>query len=190
MMKQPAPLLLLVPLAFVTFGFSAMAPQQPPSAQVWRQSQKPNAGRGNTATRFTLAGKFLKAPQNDFPNRPALLVDCVPGKGTRNGKFVAANLLVGPTLKIEYVEPLEIHGTSYYPKVLVRYRIDDRKEVEEKWSPGPEKTSASIPKDFLKKILRAQTADVTVDDDGGSQVVMKFNMPDPKAVEEGCNVDE
>jgi isochorismate synthase EntC len=185
------PLLLLVPLALASFGFSAMVSQQAAPAKVWRQSQKTNPGRDTTYTRFTLVGRFLKAPQGDVSNRPAFVLDCIPGKGSHKGKFIAGNLLVGTSLKIDYVEPQEIHGTSYYPKVAVQYRIDDAKEPEkENWTPGTEKTSASIPKDSLKKILRAQAVDLTVGDDRGSEVAMKFDMPDPAPVEDACNVDD
>jgi isochorismate synthase EntC len=73
----------------------------------------------------------------------------------------------------------------------VQYRIDDAKEPEkENWTPGTEKTSAAIPKDSLKKILRAQAVDLTVGDDRGSEVAMKFDMPDPTPVEDACNVDD
>jgi hypothetical protein len=187
---KPVPLLLLVPLALASFGFSAMTPQQPSSAQVWRQSQKTGSARGTSYARFTLAGKFLKAPQGDVSNRPAFVVDCAPGSGTRKGKFSAANLLIGTPMKIDYVEPQEIHGTSYYPKISVRYRIDDAKEEEEKWSPGTDKTSAAIPKDWLKKILRAHTVEITAEDDRGSQLEMQFDMPNSPPVEDACNVDE
>jgi hypothetical protein len=186
---KAAPLLLLVPFALASFGFSAISPQQAPAAPVWRQSQKTNPSRGTTYTRFTLEGKFLKAPQGDFPNRPALVLDCAPGKGSRKGKFVAADILIGPTMKIDYVEPQEIHGTSYYPKISVQYRIDDAKEEEEKWTPGTEKTSATVPKDSLKKILRAHTVELTGEDDRGSRLVMQFDMPNSPPVEEACNVD-
>jgi hypothetical protein len=186
---KAASLFLLVPLALASFGFSAISPQQAPAAPVWRQSQKTNPSRGTTYTRFTLEGKFLKAPQGDFPNRPALVLDCAPGKGSRKGKFAAADILIGPTMKIDYVEPQEIHGTSYYPKISVQYRIDDAKEEKGKWTPGTEKTSATVPKDSLKKILRAHTFELTGEDDRGSRLVMQFDMPNSPPVEEACNVD-
>jgi hypothetical protein len=191
---KPSSLVLLAPLALAAFGFSTMAPQQP---SAWRQSQKTDAA-GATTTRFTLAGKFLKSPQGDVPDRPTLVLDCVPGKESyrHKARFLAGNLLVGTPLKVAYVEPEEIHGTSYYPKISIRYRLDQGKEEPEKWSPGTEKTSpttptsASIPGDALKKMLRAHTIELTADDDHGSPVVMQFDMPDPTPVEEGCNVDE
>jgi hypothetical protein len=189
---KSAPLLLLVPLALAPLGVSTMPPQLPPSAHVWRQTQRTDAASSTESTRFTLVGKFLKSPEGDISNRPAMVVDCIPGKASDHakGRFVAASLLIGINLKIDYVEPEEIHGTSYYPKVSVRYRINDTKDEEEKWSPGTDKTSASIPKDSLKKILRAQTVDITANDEHRSQIVVKFDLPDPTTVEAACNVDE
>jgi hypothetical protein len=188
---KPAPLLLLVPLAWASFGFAQAPPQQPSSAHGWRQSQKTDDARAITYTRFTFVGKFLTSPQDVVSDRPALAVDCIPGKEPHSGKgtFLAANLLIGTTLKIVYVEPEEIHGTSYYPKIVVLYRTDQAKEEEDKWSPGTDKTSASIPKDALKKILRAHTVAITADDNRGSRVAMQFDMPDPRLVEDACDVD-
>jgi hypothetical protein len=167
-----------------------MAQQQQPSP--WRQSQKTDAAAETTYTRFTLAGKFLKSPQGAVPNRPAFVLDCAPGEESHRPKdrFITGNLLVGTTLKIVYVEPEEIHGTSYYPKVSVRYRMDNAKEELENWLQGTDKTSVSLPKDSLKKMLRAHTVEITADDDRGLPVVMQFDMPDPTPVETACNVDD
>jgi len=93
-------------------------------------------------------------------------------------------------MKIDYVEPLEIHGTSYYPKISIRYRLDDAKEEEEKWAPGPDKASAIIPKDWLKKILRAHTVEISGNNDQGSQLAMQFDLPASTPVEDACNVDD
>ena len=67
--------------------------------------------------------------------------------------------------------------------------MNDGKEEEEKWDPGSDKVSASMPRDALKKILRAQTVDITVKDDSGAPIVIKFDMPNATAVEQGCSVD-
>jgi hypothetical protein len=189
---KPALTLLLVALFLTSVGFSGMAAQEAASARVWRESVKTDAARGTVYNRYTLTGKFLKAPQRgDTANRPALVVDCNSAKERRGkAKFVSASLLVGAALKIDYVEPSEIHGTSYYPKVSARYRMNDGKEEEEKWDPGSDKASASISKDALKKILRGQTVDITVNDDSGTPIVMKFDMSAATAVEQGCNVDD
>ena len=194
-MMKPAPLFLLVPLAWASFGFAQPAAKLPASPNGWQQSQKTDTARAFSYTRFTLVGKFVKSPQvkspQDVAEIPALTVDCIPGEESHSakGRFLAANLLVGSTLKVVYVEPEEIRGTSYFPKAAVRYRADGAGEEEEKWSPGTEKTSASIPKDALKKFLRARTVAIMADADRGSQIAMQFDMPDAAPVEAACNVD-
>lgn len=159
---------------------------------MWRQSQKSDAARALTYTQFTLTGKFLSPPHDPVADRPALTLDCIPGSGPHSSsrKFLAANLLVGTTLKIIYVEPEEIRGTSYFPKVALRYRTDNGKEEQGQWNPGTDKTSVSIPKESVKQLLRAHSVAMTLDDDRGSQVAMQFDLPDPALVEQGCNVDE
>jgi hypothetical protein len=185
------PALLLLPLAWAPFGFAEPAPQPSASVHGWRQAQQTDTARAMTYTRFTLVGKFLTPPKDLVSERPALAVDCIPGNESHSakGRLLAANLLIGTTLKVVYVEPEEIHGMSYLPKVVLRYRTDQAKEEEEKWSPGTEKTSASIPNDALKKILRAHTVAITTDDDHGSQIAMQFDMSDATPVEAGCDVD-
>jgi hypothetical protein len=190
---RPTPLLLLVSIAWASLGFGQPAPQQPSSAHSWRQSQKTDAANTMTYTRFTLVGRFLTPPHDPISNRPALTVDCIPAKGSNPSKpkFLAANLLVGTALKIVYVEPEEIRGMSYYPKIAVRYRTDDAKEDETRnWASGAAKASATVPKDSLKKILRAHTVAITADANDGTELAMQFDMPDASAVEDGCNVDE
>jgi hypothetical protein len=79
-MKQ-ALLLLLMALFLTSVGFSGMAAQEASSTHVWRESVKTDANRGTVFNRYTLTGKFLKAPQHgDTSNRPALVVDCNSAK--------------------------------------------------------------------------------------------------------------
>ncbi|MFY9732612.1 MAG: hypothetical protein WB723_10225 [Candidatus Acidiferrales bacterium] len=181
--------LALVPLLSASLAFSASPRQQSssePSAQGWRQTQISN---GTTHSRFTLTGKFLKRPAGDVSNPPSLTVDCGSGRGSE-GKLIAGNLLVGAPLKIHYVEPTEIHSTSYFPKVFVRIRVDDSTKSEKRqWTPGKDKMSAVFSKYSLKKILRAHTAEITTEDENGSDVAMQFDIPDSTAVEQACNVD-
>jgi hypothetical protein len=147
------------------------------------------AGRASTYTRFTLTGKFLKRPAGDVSNPPSLAVDCGRGRGSA-GKFIEGNLLVGVPLKIHYVEPTEIHGTSYFPKVFVKLRVDDSTKSEKRnWTPGKDKTSAVFAKYSIKKILRAHTVEITTEDENGSEVSVQFDVPDSKSVQEACNVD-
>ena len=69
---------------------------------------------GTSYTRFSLTGKFLKRPAGDVSNPPVLAVDCGKGRGSK-GKLIDGIVQVNAPLKIHYVEPTEIHGTSYYP---------------------------------------------------------------------------
>jgi hypothetical protein len=179
-------LILLVPLACSSFGFAATAPQQTSSGNEWQQSQRQNVADDFPYLRFTLVGKFLTPSHDGAPNRPAFIVDCIPARESPRdrGTFLNGNLLVGTALKIVYVEPEEIRGTSYFPKVAVRVRTDDANHEEDHWSPGADKTSASIPKRSLEEILHARSVAITADDDQGRQVVMKFDMPDPTPVEQ------
>ena len=181
---RPTALLLLLPLALASFGLSAMAPQQPSSKPGWQQSQHTDAAREITYTHFTLVGKSSQG-------RPSLVLDCLPAKESYRGKgkILNANLVAGTPLKVEYIEPEEIRGTSYFRMVTVRYRIDDGKEEVDKWSLGSDKTSLVIPKEALKKILRARSTEITAKDERGSPVTMRFDAPNPASVGETCNVD-
>src|ERR1700678_1163958 len=184
-----APVFLLAPLACVSFAFSAVGPLQSPPAQGWQQTQRTDPVRGEY-TRFSLAGKFLKMPAGDSSNLPSLVVDCRTYNRSRKSKFVRGTLVVGDPLKIDWVEPEEIRGISYFPKVSVLYRLNDAKEEKEDWTPSADKTSASFPKSSLEKMLLARTAAIHADDKSGSQVVMQFDMPDAAAIEQGCDVDD
>ena len=201
------PLFLIVPLAWPAFAFAAPAPQQPSSVPVWRQSQRTNTADDFTYSRFTLMGNFVTPAADTMRNRPAFVLDCIPAPESPRGKgtFLAGNLRVGTNLKVTYVEseeiPSGVTGMFYFPKIAVRYRMDNARKDEQdqwtptsakiayQWSPGSEKTSASIPKHSLEEILRARNVAITTNDDHGRKVVMRFDMPDPTLVEEACHVD-
>ncbi len=187
-MKQVSAFL-IVPLAFVSLAFSAVTAQPQDSAQGWRQTERTDQVRGDY-TRYTLVGKFLKAPAGDSAARPSLTVDCSTHNRSHKSKFVRGTLVVGDPLKIDWVEPEEIHGISYFPKVDVLYRLNDAKEDKEQWTPSTDKTSASFLKSSLEKMLRAHTVEITAQDQGGASVVMQFDMPESGVIEQGCDVDQ
>ena len=143
--------------------------------------------------RFTLLGRFTNASNDKSGTRPTLTLDCIPGSPSHTkGHYLDATLLVGLKLKIVYVEPEEIHGISYYPKVDVRYRVDQAKDEErDQWSAGADKASASVPKEVVKQLLRAHSLSISVAaDDHGSLLQLQFDLPEPTLVEQACNVDE
>ena len=185
---KTAYLLLLTPLVSLPVSFSSFTAQQSPPTQQWARSQVADARRGTTYTQFTLAGKFLKPPRNSGSDGPTLVVTCTFDKHSRgsNGKFSAGSLRVGSPLKIDWVEPEVIHGIAYYPKVSVRYRLDEGRARKDQWSPDGDETSASFPKSVLKEMLRARTVLITMDEDHGAEVAVQFDMPDPTHVAEAC----
>ena len=95
----------------------------------------------------------------------------------------------GLPLKIDYVEPSQLTtGISYYPKVEVRYGLDDGKTQEEQWSGGSDKTSASFQKETLIKILRSHTVVISTHGDFGTDISAQFDLPDPAPVAQACGL--
>jgi hypothetical protein len=191
-------LLLLVPLMWASCGLAQSAAEPTSAAPGWQQSQHRDAADTYTFTRFILVGKFLTAPADKLADRPALRVDCIPPGGSHRSRFLAADLLVGTPLKIVYVEPEEIRGTNYFPKIAVRYRTDDAREDEQRWPAGTDvvptakpsdKSSATVPADALKRMLRAHIVAITVNSDRGSPLAMQFDMPNPAPIEAACRVE-
>src|SRR5579862_4712102 len=185
---RPASIFLILPLAFASFAFSAVTPQEP-STHEWRKTERTDALRGDYA-RYTLVGKFLQAPAGDSTSRPSLVVDCGTYNRSHKSKFFRGTLVVGDPLKIDWVEPEEIHGIDYFPKVDVVYRLNDAKEDKEQWTPSTDKTSASFSKNSLEKMLRAHTVEITAQDQGGAAVVMQFEIPESSIIGQACEVDQ
>ena len=189
------------PFVLTTLAAAALAVAQQtgaPSAadHAWQASQHSDPAGSYTFTRFTLLGKFVGA---SVANGPAMTVDCIPRGAAGHAKFLTADLLVGTGLKIDWVEPQEIRGTSYFPKVEVAYTVDGAAASGQQWQVGTEriptgnpadKTAATIPKDALKKILRAHTVTITAADAQGAPVEMQFDISDTASLRATCNVDE
>ena len=186
---QPGPLLLLALL--LAAPLSALPQLTPAPAQKWRQSHKTDAARGISYTQFTLAGKFVKWPEKDAENRPSLEGDCrTPEEsGGLMEKLWHAYYFAGTPLTVQYVEPNAITtGISYFQKIDVRYRLDSGKEKKEQWLPGPDKTSVSIPKDVLKKMLAAHNVVITVNEVNAKEVSAQFEMPDSAELAQACGI--
>jgi hypothetical protein len=180
---------LLIAFLFGTITFSTSARQTPTATAEWRASQDTDY-RGTAYNQFSLTGKFIKEPRGGSPDPPSLEVRCKAPKsgGPAGGKFQSATIRIGVPVKVDWVEPEVIHGTSYFPKVTVRYRLDEGKERREQWSPGNEKWSASIPKNSMKLLLRGRSVLLTVADPSGTDVVFQFDFSDPAQVENACNL--
>jgi len=172
-------------LAFIPLPIAAQ--QKSTSATGWVQTKKTEPGGEASQIQFTLAGKFLTRPQRDPGTPPTLVMMCHP-RGSR-GRFISASVNVGAPLAVQYVEPEEIKaGMSYYPKVEVHYRLDDSKEEKAQWTPGSDKASVSLPKDEVKKMLAAHTAQFTVAENRAGEITMQFDIPDSTQVETVCDL--
>src|SRR5271169_5840442 len=180
---------LVVLLGGIGLSFGTFAKPQPASGQDWQEAQKTDS-HGASYTQYMLAGKFIKRPHAEVSAQPSLVVGCELAKESRWSKagFREASLRVGANLKIDYVEPQEIHGTSYYQKNAVQYRLDDGKVERDEWTPGADKTSVSIPKEAMKKFLGAHTVLVTMNEDSAGEIEMQFDMPDPGKVAQACHL--
>jgi len=186
---QPGRLLLVVLL--LAIPLLALPQQTPAPSQKWRQSQKTDAARGISYTQFTLAGKFVKWPEKDAENRPSLEVDCrTPEEsGGLMEKLWHADYFAGTPLTVQYVEPDAITtGISYFQKIDVRYRLDNGKEKKEQWSPGPDKSSVSIPKDVLKRMLAAHSVVISVNEVNAKEVSAQFEIPDSTGLAQACGI--
>jgi hypothetical protein len=187
------PLLLLIGLS----ACLSLAAAQPAPDSGWQQSQRRDAADTYNFTHFTLTGAFVGSAPGGT-QRPTLTVDCIPSGAASHAKFLGSDLLVGKTLKIEYVEPQEIRGTNYFPKVTAEYRLDGSGGHQQDWSAGTDriptakpsdKSSATVPKNTLKKFLRAHTVSITVADEHDVPLEMQFNIPDSAAIKSACSVD-
>jgi hypothetical protein len=182
------PLVLTVLVASATGAQAQTTMQQMASAVGWSQSQETNPTESYAYTRYLLVGKSPSL--QTIGNRPALAVNCIPGDGTRHGKFLNANLLAATSLKVDWVEPEEIHGMNYLPKVVVKVRTDDSKNsnVEENWAAGNDKASATIPRETLKKILESHSVSIDTKDDHGAPLPMNFDIPNASSIERSCDL--
>jgi hypothetical protein len=188
------PALLLVPLVWIS-GAHAQSPT--PSEHDWRQSQHRDAADTYTFTRFVLLGRFLTPLPGHPADRPALSLDCITPSEAQRVKLLAADLLVGTPLKIVYVEPEEIRGINYFPKVAVRYDTDGSGQEKRRWDAGTDrvptgkpndKTSATVPADALKKMLGAHTVVISVDSEQAVPVKLQFDIPDSASIRASCNM--
>lgn len=194
---KPTRLFRLVVVVAAACAIVPLAAQSAAQPQ-WSSAQKRDPADTYTFTRFTLTGRFVHAAQQPA-ERPAITVDCIPPEASQHGRYQVAALLAGQPLQVKYVEPEEIRGTSYYPKVAVRYRTDAGEERQDNWALGTDRTpapnpadksAATIPRATLKQFLHAHTVVITASDAHGAPLEVQFEMPSALPVEAGCNMSE
>jgi len=182
----------------------------------WTRTEKTDALRGTTSTRFTLEGKFLEAPQQSKISSPTFVVDCVPGGGRKQhghtvGKLLDAYIIVGGVLDT---------GWGRGVGIGVQYRLDDGKVKSDLWSHSTDWSAiflASTPvsgfvncglfgcggasdailgqmlyshKAYRKDRISvpARKAVIQVSEYLGGNITMEFDYPDPTEVADACGL--
>lgn len=179
----------LLLLAFLTLPLSVRAQEPSHPSHGWQKTDKPDPVRGSPATQFTLTGRFLDPPRGNVPGPPSIVLSCAISKHG-GGKFLSGYVQAGTPLKVEFVEPTEIHGTSYYQEITVEYHVDNEKPQNVQWSPRSDKTSVALDKDAIKKILRGRELVLSMEEPFESHVVIHFDVPDSTDVLNACGIRE
>ena len=189
---------LFLVLLFSAVGFPALAQQPAASGPQWQSSKKSDPSSGTRNIQFTLAGRFLTPPKSGSSDHPTLVVSCNPDRHVRGplGNFVSASLNTGAPVKIDYIEPEEIKaGNSYNRKVIVQYRVNDGKAENAQWPPNSDSTGPSLDKDAVKKLIYdrktpTRRVEISANENEAGQIVMQFDMPDPREMANTCGITE
>lgn len=103
----------------------------------WIQSVKTDALTNISHVRFALRGKFLQAPQRSDLTSPVFVLDCAPHKttyqGRVHGKILDAVIVTGAVIDSanNFDMDAAFMGHPDPTRVLVRFRRDDEKKVQE-----------------------------------------------------------
>ncbi len=103
----------------------------------WIQSVKTDALTNISHVRFALRGKFLQAPQRSDLTSPVFVLDCAPHKttyqGRVHGKILDAAIVTGAVIDSgnNFDMDAAFMGHPDPTRVLVRFRRDDEKKVQE-----------------------------------------------------------
>jgi len=182
----------LLPLLLAGASFSAFAQDQSRSQHSWQKARKPDPVRGFTTTQFTLTGRFVDPPRGNVPGAPYILLSCSPSEhgASAEGRFISGQVQAQTPLKVAFVEPDEIHGTSYNQEINVEYHVDNEKPQNVQWPPRSDKTSMSLDKEAAKKILRGHELVLSMEEPFESKVVIHFDVPDSTDVLNTCGIRE
>jgi len=186
-MKQIATFVVLLALT-VQAQSAFAAPSDAPTSPAWQVTQRNDSSREYPYTRFTLVGKFTNGVAG--ATGPSVVIDCLADLVSHplTGRVLSASVSAGFPLKVIYVEPLEIHGTSYFPKVATNFRANGSAERQQEWSVGADKTSATIPGDALATLLTSQNVSISAEDSKGASFTMQFDIPDSASVRNSCDI--
>src|SRR5580692_10974947 len=146
----------------------------------WIYSKEDNPLYGKSFDRFTVTGKYFKAPSNLVPDPPKLIVGCT------KGKFASGEFSLGATAEFSGTQSLK--GVR---QAQVDMRIDERKKTEEWLEVSNDLKTLYFDKvqliQFMTGRLLGHPSDRTtlthrlvlgVLESQGNEVIVQFDMPD------------
>ncbi len=181
--------------AFLALSVLLLMPASTLCQEKWTRSEKTDALRGTSSTRFTLDGKFLEAPQQGRTSSPTLVVDCDPSK-SRFSRLLHAYIVVGTVLDAKV-------GLGNWGTVVsgleVQYRLDDGKVKSESLSHSTDfsaifldaklhgflYSNKSLHKENLRPVKKVV---IQVSEYLGGHITMEFDFPDPTEVADTCGL--
>lgn len=180
---------LLAPAALAVLATSLLA-QNPAASANWQKAERFDSGRNLTLTEFTLTGRFTSPPRGNAPGPPSIVLDCLPHKHGDEGKFLSGWVQVNSPLRIRFVEPTEIRNNSYNQEVFVTWHVASEKPRNAQWPPRSDKTSATLDKETVKKLLGDHQLGISMEEPFESEIVMQFDVPDSVDVLNACGIRE
>ena len=142
----------------------------------WQRTSSLDELHNQSIQTFTLQGEYLTAPQNPGAEAaPQLVVRCADGKV--NGSYLEAGTVV-----VEDAPPGRLF--SFHMEA----RIDGKAETIA-GNGASDLSSDFFTKVDLLKLLKARVVILGADECLGPELEMKFDMPDPSPVFEGCSRD-
>ena len=149
----------------------------------WVLSEEENPLYGKTFDRFTLAGKYYKAPSDLVGEPPKLIVGCM------KGKFASGEFRLGAVANFSGT-----HSLKGVRQAQVDMRIDERKKTEEWLEVSNDLKTLFFDKiqliQFMTGRLLGHPGDPTklahrlvlgVVESLGNEVIVQFDMPDDAA---------
>jgi hypothetical protein len=160
----------------------------------WSKVQQTNALTGQSHAEFTLYGRYLERPRRDGDD-PFMRVRCFEGK-RQVGKAYAGGQLSEAYVNFRMMADTQRDG------VLVHYRIDDGKVIDQFWTRSTDYQGGFFGDKELANFLYGRRSVlkegdtlspvrkvvVATDEFHGGQVTVQFDMPDPQEVVEACGL--
>ena len=167
---------------------------QAAGASVWVSTQRTDALTNQARTEFTLRGKYIEAPSRSSAS-PSIRVRCPIGKRQSGKNFTGGQFL-------EAYADFGVMTDASPSGVLVHYRIDDGKVIDQYWSGSTDFRAGFFGDKELASFLYGKRGALKDSDPMtpvrkvvvaapeylAGQMVAQFDIPDPKEVAEACGL--